>query len=148
MLADKEKPDSWEAAAVTAHNFSSPSGNGWVNKCQPSWGSVWVWRATRCHRGKRNTALLLVCSMLEAPVPLHDSFSCTKQQPLHTVALQEPQRGRGELRLMEQHWETSLHAGIYGPGTTWASCSSQDLLRGRAFTQLMAELSLPKQVKI
>lgn len=70
------------------------------------------------------------------------------QQPPCTVALQERGKGRGELQLMELRWETSLCANIHRPDATWASCSSRDLLWGRAFTQLMAELSLPKQVKI
>lgn len=32
-FADTEKPDSWEAAARTAHDFSSPAGNNHPWKC-------------------------------------------------------------------------------------------------------------------
>lgn len=147
--ADTEKPDSLETAASTAHDFSRPVGNRGINMCQPSWGSAWVWRtATHC-RDKRNMLLLMICIMLEDPVPLHDSPAQSgSQQPSCTVAFQEPKRGRVELQLMELHWEKILHVSMHRPGTAWARCSSWDLLWGRAFTQLMAKLSLPKQAKI
>lgn len=149
MFADTEKSDSWEAAASTAHDFSSPEGNLGDKKCQSSRGSAWVWRTTQRHKGKGNMMLPPIWSMLEAAISLHDSPAQSGNwQPPRTTALQEPRRGRGDPQLMELHRETSLHAGIRRPGTAWASCSSRDLLWGRAFTQLMAELSLPKQVKI
>lgn len=51
----------------------------------------------------------------------------------------------------EEGWERAVALGNKSTRwhtQTWASCSSRDLLRGRAFTQHMAEPSLPKQVKI
>lgn len=51
----------------------------------------------------------------------------------------------------EEGWEGAAALGNKSTcqhTQTWASCSSRDLLQGRAFTQRMAEPSLPKQAKI
>lgn len=99
-LADTEKPGSWEAAASTAHDFSSPAENGGaVNKCQPSCGSAWVWRATRHCREEGN--------VLEAPVSLHDSARSGSQR-----------RGLAWAARMSHSSPSRIGKQVYAPAST------------------------------
>jgi len=52
---------------------------GGLTSASPPGGSAWVWRPSRSRTGKGNVLLLHIGSMLEAPVPLHNSAQSGSQ---------------------------------------------------------------------